>query len=377
MCPGDSVRSVRRIPHLRAAPGSCDPAALRIPRDSMTSSRQLRRNRRWFLGRTTQAAVGLAALTGAKSARAADKPNPFAYDVRKYETTDPKLIAYRQTTAFKCPTPDARRLCLVGKDRFAVAAGNEVILLGRSSGALAAEIPLSGPPRCVTEGPDGSLFVGLRDHVEVFDAQGNRRATWPTFAGRPWISSVAVNGEFVFIADSGNRVVYRCDLNGKAINRIGNRDKDRSIPGFVLPSPFLEVEIHRDGLLRVTNPGRHLIEAYTFEGDRATAWGKASMGIQGFCGCCNPVALAILQDGRFVTCEKGLPRVKVYSQEGDFECVVAGVESFPENAKVGSGETPGDGVKASLDAVVDHEGRVFILDTVTGMIRVMVRNQAG
>ncbi len=343
----------------------------------MNFRRPFNPSRRRFLTETARASLGLALFAGARTARSATAVNPFAYDVRKYETTDPKLIAYRQVTAFKCPLPDARRLCLVGTDRLAVAAGNKVALLDRTSGASSAEIPLNNPVRCVTEGPDGSLYAGLRDHVEVFDAQGKRRATWPGFAGRPWISSLAVNAEFAFIADAGNRVVYRCDLTGKAINHIGNRDRDRGIPGFVLPSPFLEVELHPDGLLRVTNPGRHLIEAYTFEGDRATAWGRPSMGIEGFSGCCNPVALAILPDGRFVTCEKGLPRVKVYSQLGEFESVVAGVESFPENAKVGSGEKPGDGVKASLDAVVDGQGRVFILDTVTGSIRVMVRNQAG
>jgi hypothetical protein len=334
-------------------------------------------NRRRFLSGTARAGVGVAWVASARTGLPANRANPFAYDVRKYETTDPKLIAYRQTTSFKCPATDTRRLCLVGSDRLAVAAGNRVVLLDRAAGALAAEISLDGPARCVTEGPDGLLFVGVHDHVEVFDDRGNRRAKWAAFAGRPWISSVAVNRDFAFIADAGNRVVYRCDLDGKAINRIGDRDRDRGIPGFVLPSPFLEVELHPDGLLRVNNPGRHWVEAYTFEGDRATAWGRPSMGIEGFCGCCNPVALAILPDGRFVTCEKGLPRVKVYSQQGDFECVVAGVESFPDNAKVGSGEKPGDGAKASLDAVVDPQGRVFILDTVTGLIRTMVRNQAG
>lgn len=343
----------------------------------MTPTAFPRASRRRFLARTVQAGLGAAVVGTAGLARGASAANPYAYDVSKYEKTDPKLIAYRQATSFKCPSPDARRLCLVGKDRLAVAAGNEVVLLDRSAGTFAARISLDGPARCVTEGPDGSLYVGLRDHVEVFDAQNTRRARWAGFAGRPWISSLAVNADFAFIADSGNRVIYRCDLNGKALNRIGDRDNDRGVLGFVLPSPFLEVELHRDGLLRATNPGRHLVEAFTFEGDRATAWGKASMGIGGFCGCCNPVALALLPDGRFVTCEKGLPRVKVYSADGEFESVVAGVESFPENAKVGSGEAPGDGVKSSLDAVVDQEGRVFVLDTVTGVIRVMVRNQAG
>ncbi len=68
-------------------------------------------------------------------------------------------------------------------------------------------------------------------------------------------------------------------------------------------------------------------------GELEFAWGKPSAGIEGFCGCCNPVGLAMLPDGRCVTCEKGLPRVKVYSTEGVFESVVAGPETFPENAK--------------------------------------------
>ena len=34
-----------------------------------------------------------------------------------------------------------------------------------------------------------------------------------------------------------------------------------------------------------------------------------------FFGCCNPAQLAVLPDGRFVTAEKGIPRVKIYSRE--------------------------------------------------------------
>jgi len=55
---------------------------------------------------------------------------------------------------------------------------------------------------------------------------------------------------------------------------------------------------------------------------------------------------------------------------------VAGVESFPENARVAVGETPGDGVRASLDAVADSKGRIYVLDTTTGVIRVMVEKEA-
>jgi hypothetical protein len=177
----------------------------------------------------------------------------------------------------------------------------------------------------------------------------------------------------VFAADSGGRILLRYDRSGKLQGRIGERDKERDVPGFMLPSPFLDVERHRDGLLRVNNPGRHRVELYTVHGDFELAWGKPSAAIEGFCGCCNPINLALLPDGRCVTCEKGLPRVKVYSAHGEFESVVAGPESFVENARVGAGEGPGPGGKAGLDAVADAQGRIYILDLVTADIRVMVR----
>ena len=73
-----------------------------------------------------------------------------------------------------------------------------------------------------------------------------------------------------------------------------------------------------DGLLRVVNPGMHRIEAYTPDGDLESFWGRRVDGIEGFCGCCNPANIAILPDGRIVTAEKGIPRVKVYHGRGQF-----------------------------------------------------------
>ena len=74
-----------------------------------------------------------------------------------------------------------------------------------------------------------------------------------------------------------------------------------------------------------------------------------------------------------VTCEKGLPRVKVYGPAGCFESVVAGVELFPRNAKVCSGDDPDECHQGGLDAAVDSLGRVHVLDLVEGDVRVMAR----
>jgi hypothetical protein len=333
--------------------------------------------RRHFLGAGAGAAAWASLASGtARTAPAAGatRPNPWAYDLRGFERTDPKLIQYRELRRFQCGRSEARRLALGPDNRLWVAAGNYACAFNET-GQPVAELAFAAPVRCVAVAAEGEVFVGLRDHLEVFDAEGRRQAVWESPHPKTWFTGLAVTPDAVFAADSGQRVVLHYDRSGNLRGRIGEKDPDRGIPGLVLPSPYLDVEWHPDGLLRLNNAGRHKVEAYTLAGELAVSWGKPTMGIEGFCGCCNPVALTLLPDGRFVTCEKGLPRVKVYSVHGEFEGVVAGVESFPQNARVGPGSAPGEGVKASLDAVADRAGRIFILDTITAEIRLMVRSE--
>ncbi len=306
----------------------------------------------------------------ARTASAKDK-NPFAYDVGKFERTDPKLIHYRETARFRSPRPEPRRLALGPGGSLYLAAGESVVRLVEG-GAVDFEISLNAPAQCLAMAQDGLLYVGLRDHIEVFDAKGQRTDAWSSPGQKTWLTGMAVSESVVFAANSGDRVVLRYDRSGKLLGRIGVQDKERGIPGFVLPSPFLDVEWHRDGFLRVNNPGRHRVEFYSAEGDLELAWGKPSVAIDGFCGCCNPIHLATLPDGRCVTCEKGLRRVKVYSALGEFESVVAGPESFPESPPAGAGPA-----SVGLDAVADAQGRVFILDPVAGEIQVMARKAGG
>jgi hypothetical protein len=288
-------------------------------------------DRRKFLADSLRSAALLTALASGHG-QAAEKTgtaNPFAHDVSRLSKTDPKLIAYEEAARWKSPHPEPKRIAAGPGDTLYVCAGSYVTAMSRE-GARGMEIPLSEAARCVAVAEDRTIFVGLRDHVEVFDAKGQRRAIWDSLGKKSWLTALAVSESDLFAADSGNRVVLRYDKSGKLVSRIGEKNKEHDVPGFVIPSPYLDVEIARDGLLRVNNPGRHRVEAYTFSGDFEGAWGKPAMGMDSFCGCCNPIGLALLADGRFVTCEKGLPRVKIYSDQGRFESVVAGTESFPE-----------------------------------------------
>ncbi|MEI6351008.1 MAG: hypothetical protein WCP06_07870 [Verrucomicrobiota bacterium] len=331
-------------------------------------------SRREFVGKLALGALGIGAALASGKRLFAEEGNPFAYDVSKLSQTDPKLIRYEEARRFPSLATPARHLEAGPDGWLYVAAGNSVTAM-KPEGTRGLEIALSGPARCVTVAKDGTIFVGLRDHIEVFDPKGKRLAAWESPGKKAWFTGLAATESDLFAADSGNRVVLRYDRSGKIVGRIGEKNADRNVPGLILPSPYLNVKIHGDGLLRVNNPGRHRVEAYTFDGDLEGAWGKPSMGIEGFCGCCNPINLAVLPDGRMVTCEKGLPRVKIYSAAGEFESVVAGTESFPENAKVGAGERDSDASLAGLDATVDSQGRIWILDLITGELRMMREKQ--
>ena len=325
--------------------------------------------RRSFIKHGAQAASALAAMDVFEQLAVAANANsnPFAYDVSKLAKTDPKLIAYEEANRIRCPRKGAKRITIGGDDRIYLAVGNGVCVLDRD-GAAINEIALKGQAQCSAIARDGTIYVSAGGHIEVFDAKGKQLASWESPGKRTYISSLAAAENDVFAADSGNRIVYRYDRSGKLVGRIGEKNKERHVPGFVLPSPYLDVDIHRDGLLRVNNPGRHNVHAFTFDGDIEQTWGEPGMGIKGFCGCCNPIGIALLPDGRTVTCEKGLPRVKIYGVDGKFESVVAGAESFAENLKACEG---GDALKGALDAAVDSKGRILILDPVTDDIRVM------
>jgi hypothetical protein len=332
-------------------------------------------SRRRFISGTastpTILALGGAGINAlAQKARAA--ANPFAYDIERFGRTDPRLIRYEQVAGFPSGAAQPRRI-KVGEDgRFYIAGSTGVIVID-ANGSLVSKIALASPAQCIAVAAEGSVFVGLQDHIEVFDREGARQQTWEVPGKKTWLTAVALGESDLFAADSGNRVILRYDRSGKLVGRIGEKNKERNIPGFIVPSPYLDVVAGKDGLLRVNNPGRHRVELYTVEGDYELAWGKPSAGIEGFCGCCNPVALAMLPDGSCVTCEKGLPRVKVYSGQGAFESVVAGPETFPDHAGPGRIYDASDCTLGGLDAAVDKSGRVCVLDLVSSEVRIFKR----
>ena len=85
------------------------------------------------------------------------------------------------------------------------------------------------------------------------------------------------------------------------------------------------------------------------------------MKIEGFSGCCNPAHFAILDDNSFITSEKGMPRIKIYDQHGQFTGIVAPPAAF-------------NGTLAP-DIAVDKQNRLIALDFERQQVRIFERKK--
>jgi outer membrane protein assembly factor BamB len=311
----------------------------------------------------------------------------FIYDLKDLGKIDPNLILYEGSPEhFVTGLNTSRAIAIDSKGNMYIAGDKIITIHGyiigdkgsiaivNSSGDLPPNIKLTDMPRCLTIAGDGKIYIGMKDHVQVYDGQGTRLATWENLGNDAVLTSIAVSKNDVFVADAGNRIVYRFNTTGNLINRIGAKDKDRNIPGFFIPSPHFDLAVASDGLLRVVNPGNHRIEAYTFDGDLEFSWGKFSnVNINGFCGCCNPVNFAILADESFVTVEKGLVRVKIYDRDGAFVGVVAGSKQL--TGKAGRiCNIPAECQSRAFDVAVDAHERIFVLDTNKNVVRIFTKS---
>jgi hypothetical protein len=320
-------------------------------------------------------AVGLAArrfLRGGSDKGTGGIMKASGYDLEELSAIDPALIRYKETGKINTSSRSLHAVAVGPDDRIYLAADKAVHVFGADTTRLS-ELKLSDSPRCLTVTEDSIVYMGMRDHVEVHHPKGLHELSWDGLGENAVLTSIAVSENHVFVADAGNRLVMRYDASGKLVRCIGRRDESRNIPGFSVPSPYFDLTASPDGLLRVANPGQHRVEAYTFDGDLEFSWGNPSMAIDGFCGCCNPVNFDMLPDGRFVTCEKGLPRIKVYSPEGNFESVVAGPEAFAQNAKSCSLNGLSNCRTGGMDVAVDSKGRVIVMDPVERVVRIFER----
>lgn len=275
--------------------------------------------------------------------------------------TDPALVKYHEVRADPTGLREPRALAL-GPDGACYVVGDSQVVRMGATGKPATVLTLVAHPYCLAVGNDGRYYVGLRDHVEVYNSLGALQARWPARGKAPYLTALAVHGNNVWVADAGDRAVWRYTRNGRYLAAVGQPDPRTGAPGLIVPSPHLDLASAHDGTLWVTDPGRHEVERYADGGALCQTWGQAGNTPGTFSGCCNPTNVALLADGGFVTAEKQRPRVKIYRAGGAFAGFVAGPESFTASV-------------TGMSLAVDAHKNVLVLDTAQKTVRMFAPNK--
>ncbi len=290
-----------------------------------------------------------------------NQENPFEYNIENFKKSGSDLIHYSEVKHIQIDLQNVYGISVGPDDNIYVSGENSVLILNRD-GSIQSTLSTDGPVHALSVDENRDLYLGMDDHVEVYDRKGAQKAHWESLGEDAIITSLALSKKNVFIADAGNHIVWKFDKSGNRLKRIGEKNEAKDIPGFVIPSPFFDVAIDPDGFLWVANTGRHSLENYTEEGDLRSSWGEFSMEIEGFCGCCNPSHFVILDDGSFVTSEKGIVRVKVSNRLGNVVSVVAGSDQFAEGT-------------VGLDLAKDSSQRIYVLDPQKKAVRIFAKNK--
>ena len=255
---------------------------------------------------------------------------------------------------------EALRGIAVDRTGLIYAVGDREVKVFDADGKLQRQWQTNRLGYCVAIDDDGTVFVGEIGLVEKFDRSGKHLATWEDADRLRVVTAIGFWGEFVLVADVGDRCLRRFDRSGKWLNNIG---KDNRTRGFLVPNGYLDFSVDANGIIHVSNPGKHRVERYTMTGELLGYFGRfGTRRPEDFPGCCNPTNLALTAQGHVVVTEKAGPRLKVYDPEGKLLALV-GPEMFDANCK-------------NMDVATDTEGRIYVVDTVRLNIQVFAPDTA-
>lgn len=303
-------------------------------------------------------------------------------DRRDYRIIPADRIGYEAEKIFYCDVN--RPLCFAVSKSGMSYIGDELppkLHVFDAEGSFVRDFPLDEAPRCLAVGEadtifSGRILVGYSDHLGVYSDSGEKISSFdwsPNPDIRPSVWSLALTDQALFAVDSASKIFYRIDEFGETtrFETVGAQNSpnggENVFPGFaVYLSPISLTVSPKNGLLYIANPGKHRVEAFTQDGiwEPSLSWGNASAELSGFVGCCNPVGLVALEDGRIMTAEKSLLRIKVFQRDGTLDQVVAGPDTL---------ESKPDGISA-LDAIPartitqNNEQPVFFGVTGTGTV---------
>ncbi len=187
------------------------------------------------------------------------------------------------------------------------------------------------------------------------DGQPARSEKWPLDKAVSRVSSMRIYKDTLLIADPSGCIHKVAAADGKYLGVVGGR-KAGSVR-INTCCGILGFDVDANGRLFIGNLGQHRVTACELDNGKVTNFGKSGDKPEDFCGCCNPVCVAVMADGKIVTSEKTIPRIKVYSADGKTLLALIAGKEFRENC-------------SDLALAVDAKGVIYAADGDSKSIKV-------
>jgi len=166
------------------------------------------------------------------------------------------------------------------------------------------------------------VYAAVQEIIIVLNKKGEKLEEWGPYENNSMITSLSANKTNVAFADAANRTIFILDKEGIAKKLIG-----KSEDPFIIPSFYFDIALGSDNKIFIANTGNKRIEIRNMEGKILSFFGESGTGLESFCGCCNPAHFAIIPGG-FVTAEKGINRIKILDDSGEYVESVSSVNDF-------------------------------------------------
>jgi hypothetical protein len=314
-------------------------------------------------------------LSGAKSESAKRTPPNDAlvqmnFLEQKRDAMPPRLdLEYAQTLALGSASPEQRFRRSISA--VAVGSADQINVLGDgevrafdSKGIFVRNWKAPEGALCMAIGGDERVYLGGAGHVEIYSAGGIRTGGFAAGeSGKSCrITAIKIAGSEILVADASARCIRRYTGTGQLIGEIGTQNKTH---GFMLPNRSLDMDVDDQGTVRATDSGRHRVSSWILDGTPAGYFGKFGLrNPEDFVGCCNPVNIAIAPDGKIITAEKVIARVKVFDAGGKLLALI-GPEHFDPQC-------------IHLYLAVDSKGRIVVADPIRLEVKVFsIKNRTG